>query len=254
MSATRCPLGLTASVCAASGSRSRPISRRSGPKTRSCVRPSASRNRPSAVHASSVGGSPAEAARSAAGRSTSTRWMPPRRSAKASRCGSSTGTHAGATGAAFAASRRSPRPSPPTTRSCEPEKYAIRVSFVPGDHRASRTAPGRASDQCTLPPGSSATSSCVVVPATKRPCGDHVSARYRESRRFEPSACTIHGPALDSTIRRPGEGRENSAGAACFSPTSWFAIEPSTARPGGVANAAAAAASTTASTSAGRTR
>ena len=131
-----------------------------------CVRPAD--DRPAAVRRPRCAGgssSRADASRSTtAPVSTSTTRMAPSRAAYASRWPAPR-SHTGARSAASASSRRSPLPSPPTTRSCPREKYAMpRVGFRAAPAR-SRTS-GRASDQRTVPSGVSATNSFARAATT----------------------------------------------------------------------------------------
>ena len=222
---------------------------RNSPVPRKTTRPSTTTSlaapRLRIIGAAGVGAAPSRTTRPV---SASTTTVRPDRSVYASR-NPSPGSQAGATAATFRRSRRSSVPSPATTRSDVPLRYAIRVSMRSPAQRGKRTF-GRASDQRTSPSGSSAASSFARATTTNRPNGDHDASRQSPSRRFEPSAWTTQTPSADSTSSRPGAGSEKRAGCARSIPTA-SRMESSTACPGGLATAPATTA-TAASTTTGR--
>ena len=123
------------------------------------------------------------------------------------------GRHTGASAAACRSSRWSPFPSPPTTRSSLPDRYAIRVSVRVPPQRGKPTS-GRASDQRTSPPGSARRARSARDATTKRPKGDHEASRYGRGAASIRPRSTTQAPEPAVTSSRPGAGSEKSAGCA----------------------------------------
>ena len=167
------------------------------------------------------------------------------------------GLHAGGTGPTTFRSGASPVPSPATTRSCLPFRYAIRQHSLGGssDQRAPWSSLGRSSAHRVVPSGVSAARRCARVTATCSAFGDQAPSHQGPSSRFDPSGCTIHGPLLELTRSDPPAGSAVSAGFGfdvCSSGVTASRTLPTSARPGGETNAASRTRSARATTRSGR--
>ena len=168
--------------------------------------------------------------------STSTMRTAPSRAAYASRW-PAPGSHTGARSAASASSRRSPLPSPATTRSCPREKYAIRVSVLraaPARERHVRPRERPAHRPVRLERDELVRARRDDEAAERRPRRLAVVAEQplRAVLRRRPRR-----PSRRSTSSRPGAGSEKSAGCASSTPTT-SRISSRTARPGGLSSPA----------------